>query len=131
MYKVFLLRDAELQAKLCEACGLPDYPGYPALAIRTERGDVGILPFYMERGRAVIRAIGALPGAIEEDFEPFFVAGRQLLNMCEQCGAAEGVLLTPPTDPARTRLAKVIGFHEQNGVWTMDLRGFFTKHHEE
>ena len=123
MYKVSLLRDPALQEQLCERCGIPYTPGFPALSIETEKGYVGVIPFYIEGGNGYLQAIGALPGAVEEDFEPFFVAGRQALNLIDQCGAHDGYLLSFP--PEQQRLVTAIGFKERDGQWHMDLRGFF------
>ncbi len=123
MYKISLIRDAALQKQLSDRCGIADHPGFPAVSIETEKGYVGIIPFYVEGGKGILRCIGALPGAVEEDFEPFFVAGRQVLNLLDQCGAHDGYLLEFP--PEQKRLVTAIGFKETDGQWYMDLRGFF------
>lgn len=117
MYKISLIRDAALQKQLSDRCGIADHPGFPAVSIETEKGYVGIIPFYIDGGKGILRCIGALPGAVEEDFEPFFVAGRQVLNLLDQCGAHDGYLLEIPPNKKDWLPRSVLRRQTDSGIW--------------
>ena len=124
MYKVFPMTDASACESLCLRCAIPYRESFPLYAIETERGLVGAVSFYMDGGNAVIDYVGDVGHALEEDFEPFFVCVRQVLNVMDCCGAHDGYFLHVPD--SRLRLATAVGFRKQpDGRYYMDLRDFF------
>lgn len=124
MYKVYPMTDPAACEPLCAACGIPYKPSFPLYAIETEKGLVGAVSFFMEGGKACIDQVGSIGDELESDFEPFFIACRQVLNVMDYCGAHDGYFLHVPE--AQRRLALATGFKEQpDGSWYMDLRDFF------
>ncbi len=84
---------------------------------------VGASQFGYEEKQAFVHDLS--PAIGQDDEDALFIMGRQTVNFIDLSGTHEAYM-RPQTEQECAR-AKRIGFQEQeNGVWYMNLNGFFS-----
>ena len=124
MLKVLKIQDKARQAELCQRCGIKYDPRCMAYKVTVDEKTIGIITFFMGADCGYLCHVKPLPGV--NDDNAFFIAARGTLDFMNRCGANQAIFLD--VGSCGEKLAKEIGFTQQNGVWHMDLKNFFTQH---
>ena len=116
------IQDKDEQKEITELCGITFKPELFAYKAHNDGELLACAQFdikddgaYIDAMRQVIRS--------NEDFEGMFILGRAVLNFLDLCGVKTAVYY--PEEGFETRLAKSIGFKDENGVLTAHLEGMF------
>ena len=128
MLKVLPVQTKDEQAALCEKCNVLFKPDALAYAATVDGDFVGICQFKLTAEGGVLYDLAKVVGHIEpkpgSDFEAMFVMGRGTLNFIDLCG----VHFATFRGDADEGLLRAIGFTMTDGVWSINLEGFFTDH---
>ncbi len=115
------IEDKAEQERLCALCGIPFLPN--ALAYRAEDDETfaGMCQFGMDAEGGHLYHMARAPETKLDD--ALFIMGRAALNFIDLCGVHRADYRGPAADAA---LLLRIGFkQEENGRFTVDLKGFF------
>ena len=123
MLEVLPVQSKSEQERLCDRCGTSFLPDALAYAAYADGEFCGVCQFSLKPSGGEIYCLDPVPG--HEDFQPAFVMGRAALSFLEQCGAESAVFLGKVSEENRV-LVGAVGFRpDENGKYTVDLRGFF------
>lgn len=133
MLKVLPVQSKAEQEELCRKCNIVYRPELLMYAASYEGELVGVCQFILSDKGGVIYDIAKVADRVTPDgkhtatdFEALFVMGRGALNFIDLCGVHNASYGGNAPDDA---LLKAIGFRpDENGVYTVDLNGFFTDH---
>ncbi len=141
MLRIHAIQTKEVQKEICEKCSVefipdalayaaydtPEIPDDPTSSDTLPGELLGVAQFSFKKGGAHLYDLRSPEGV--DDFEALFIMGRSLLNFVDLCGTHDAYL--PYPERLSTRLITAIGFKKQeDGTYYMNLRGFFTKHHD-
>lgn len=128
MLKILPIETKDEQARIMALCSIPYNIEALAYAAYDEDVLVGGAQFLLKGATCHLTDIRNADGV--EDAEALFIMGRGLLNFVDLCGIHDAYL--PDPDKVEPTLRAKIGFFpNEEGVYYMNLRGFFTKHHGE
>ena len=116
------IEDKNEQILICAECGIEYIESHFAYKAYNDGKLLGCAQFDITSEYAVIDTIKQANGTLE-DFEGMFILGRAVLNFLDLCGTEKAIFC--PNDERETRLAKAIGFKEENGILTAHLKGMF------
>ena len=133
MLKVLPIQSKEEQEELCRKCDIAFRPELLMYAASVEDELVGVCQFKTTAEGGEIYDIAKIKGHVEvrrdgiaSDFEAMFVMGRGALNFIDLCGVHRAFYKGTEPDDA---LLRAIGFKKNtDGVYEIDLTGFFTDH---
>ena len=114
--------DKSEQNSICEECGIEFKEALFAYKAYDNGNLLACSQFDILQEHAVIDSMRQVIGT-EFDFEGMFILGRAVLNFLDLCGV-ETAVFNPQTEQ-EARLAKAIGFKDENGVLTAHLKGMF------
>ncbi len=125
MLEIKPIEEKREQQNICRLCGIPYRP--ECFAYKAYEGEtlIASAQFDIEGTSAVLFELRQVTGS-PEDFEAMFILGRAVLNFLDLCGVQTARF--PVDDEASARLAKAIGFREEEGVLRICLTGMFTSH---
>ena len=141
MLRIHAIQTKDMQKQVCELCSVefipdalayaaydtPEIPDDPTTSDEAPGTLLGVAQFSFKKDGAYIYDLRSPEGI--DDFEAMFIMGRSLLNFVDLCGTHDAYLAFP--ERIEPRLVTAIGFKKlENGKYYMDLRGFFTKHHD-
>ena len=129
MLKVLPIQSKAEQEALCQKCNVIFQPDLLAYAATVDDDLVGICQFKLSAEGGVLYDLAKVEGHVEpapgSDFEAMFVMGRGTLNFIDLCGIHSATFVGH-TDET---LLRAIGFtKKEDGVWWINLEGFFTDH---
>lgn len=135
MLKVLPIQSKKEQEALCTRCNVKFDPDLLAYAAYVDGETVGICQFKLTDQGGFIHDIASVTDRDEpqdvkiraaSDFEALFVMGRGALNFIDLCGVHKAFYIGHVSDEA---LISAIGFKkDENGVFKINLEGFFTDH---
>lgn len=135
MLKVLPIQTKAEQEALCLRCNIKFDPDLLAYAASVDGEVVGICQFKLTDKGGFIHDIATVTDRDEpldgkarsaSDFEALFVMGRGALNFIDLCGVHTAYYVGQDSDE---RLISAIGFKKDgDGVFKMNLEGFFTDH---
>ncbi len=133
MLKILPIQSKETQEELCKQCGVVYRPELLAYAASVNEETVGICQFKLTPEGGVLYDLSTVIGHVEDkecsDFEALFVMGRGTLNFIDLCGVHRAYYMGDAPDG---RLLRAIGFTQnQDGIYEINLEGFFTDHCHE
>ncbi len=125
MLKILPIQTKEEQKKLCELCGVEFDADLLAYAASVDDRIAGICQFKLTDKGGVISSFAAAADFYSRD--ALFVLGRGTLNFIDLCGVHYATFVA---DFADEELLRMIGFKKNSdGVYDVDLEGFFTSGH--
>lgn len=125
MLKVLPIQSKLRQEEICIKCGIVYNPDLLAYAVSVDEQLVGICQFRLTDKGGEIHDIASVENA-ENAFEPLFVMGRGTLNFMDLHGVHTASFCGKQPDD---RLLRAIGFvPDSDGIYRIDLEGFFTDH---
>ena len=129
MLKVLPVQSKSEQEALCQKCNVTFKPELLAYAATVDDDLVGICQFKLTAEGGVLYDLAKVTDHVEpapgSDFEAMFVMGRGTLNFIDLCGVHFATFV----GDADEALLRAIGFEKnQEGVWAINLEGFFTDH---
>ena len=125
MLKILPIQSKAEQEKLCAVCGVEYDPDMLAYAASADDRIAGICQFKLTDKGGIISSFAAAKDFYSRD--ALFVLGRGTLNFIDLCGVHYAVFKAEFEDE---ELIKQIGFKkDQDGVFAVDLEGFFTSGH--
>ena len=116
------ITDKNEQKEICIRCGIEYKGDLFAYKAYEDEELLGCAQFDILSAHAVIDSMRQATGT-KEDFEGMFILGRAVLNFIDLCGVKTAVY--SPEEGFETRIARCIGFKEENGVLTAHLEGMF------
>lgn len=116
------ITDKTEQSDICTLCGMEYKEELFAYKAHNDGELLACAQFDILSEYAKIDSMKQVIGS-DEDFEGMFILGRAVLNFLDLCGVKTAVYY--PEEGFETRLAKSIGFKEENGVLTAHLEGMF------
>ena len=130
MLKILPIQSKLQQEEICLRCNIKYEPDLLAYSATVNEELVGICQFKLSDKGGEIYDLAKIPDREEDkecsDFEALFVMGRGTLNFIDLCGVHRAFFLGKDTDDS---LLRAIGFSKnENGVYEIDLEGFFTDH---
>ncbi len=126
MLKIIPIETKEEQKRITALCSIPYRAAALAYAAYDEDVLVGAAQFLLKGTTCQVTDIRNADGV--EDAEALFIMGRGLLNFVDLCGIHDAYLPEPESIDADLR-ARIGFFPNGEGVFYMNLRGFFTGHH--
>ena len=124
MLKVLPVQSKLTQEELCLKAGIKYNPDALAYEATVDGRFAGICQFKVTDKGGLIYDL--VPAPDFNNFEAMFVMGRGTLNFIDLCGVHNAIYVGEVTDAP---LLKAVGFKENaNGVYEIDLEGFFTDH---
>ena len=118
------IEDKKIQEEVCTACGAVYDPDALAYAAREDEALIGVCQFRLGAGCADVLDLKAAAGV--NDYEGMFILARGTLNFIDLCGVHSAFYSGKQPDD---KLLRAIGFtQDENGVYTINLEGFFTDH---
>jgi hypothetical protein len=125
MLKILPIQSKDEQRALCEKCGVTYDADLLAYAASVEDRIAGICQFKLTDKGGYIYTFAPAKDFYSED--ALFVLGRGTLNFIDLCGVHYAVFAADFEDEA---LLRRIGFKKNsNGIFDVDLEGFFTSGH--
>ncbi len=126
MLKILPIETKDEQARIMALCSIPYNVNALAYAAYDEDVLVGGAQFLLKGATCHIIDIANADGV--DDEEALFIMGRGLLNFVDLCGIHDAYLDYPEkvSEALRTRIGF---FANDEGVYYMNLRGFFTNKH--
>ena len=128
MLKVLPVQTKAEQEALCQKCNIEFKPELLAYAATVDDDLVGICQFKLTAEGGVLYDLAKVVDHVEpvagSDFEAMFVMGRGTLNFIDLCGVHFATFI----GSADEGLLRAIGFTQNDGVWAINLEGFFTDH---
>lgn len=126
MLKILPIQTKEEQKKLCDLCSVTYRPECLAYSAYDDENFVGIAQFKFSDKKVFLTDIKNADGV--EDEEALFIMGRGLLNYTDLVGIHDAFLES--YEKISPSLAMRIGFFpDENGMYYMNLRGFFDAKH--
>ncbi len=129
MLKVLPIQSKEEQKELCRRCEITYRPELLMYCASVNGEAVGVCQFITTDKGGLIYDISKLKDREEDpksDMEALFVMGRGALNFIDLCGVHYARYVGESPDGA---LLRAIGFKQNaEGVYEIDLTGFFTDH---
>ena len=107
---------------ICSECGIEYKESSFAYKAHDDGKLLGCAQFDILSEYAKIDSMKQILGS-DDDFEAMFILGRAVLNFLDLCGV-ENVIYDSKSEK-ETRLAKAIGFKEDNGILKANLTGMF------
>ena len=124
MLKVLPVQSKLTQEELCLKAGIKYNPDALAYEATVDGRFAGICQFKVTDKGGLIYDL--VPARDFNNFEAMFVMGRGTLNFIDLCGVHNAIYVGEVTDAP---LLKAVGFKENaNGVYEINLEGFFTDH---
>ena len=133
MLKVLPVQSKAEQEELCKKCNIVYRPELLMYAASVEGVLVGVCQFILTDKGGAIYDIAKIADRVmadgkhsASDFEALFVMGRGALNFIDLCGVHNAIYAGASPDDS---LLRAIGFKQNtDGVYEIDLTGFFTDH---
>ena len=126
MLKILPIETKDEQARIMGLCSIPYNVNALAYAAYDEGVLVGGAQFLLKGSTCQLTDIRNADGV--DDAEALFIMGRGLLNFVDLCGIHDAYVPNPEKiDDAL--LARIGFFANDEGVYYMNLRGFFTGKH--
>ena len=130
MLKILPIQSKDLQEEIAKKCNVTYRPELLAYAASVDEELVGICQFKLTAEGGFLYDLATVVGHKEDaecsDFEALFVMGRGTLNFIDLCGVHRAYFKGENPDGP---LLRAIGFKEnEEGVFEIDLEGFFTDH---
>ena len=133
MLKVLPVQSKQEQEALCQKCNITYCPELLMYAASYEGELVGVCQFKTSDKGGLIYDIAKVADRVRADgthsatdFEALFVMGRGALNFIDLCGVHNAIYAGASPDDS---LLRAIGFKQNtDGVYEIDLTGFFTDH---
>ena len=123
MIKVLPIQTKEEQQRVCALCGVEFNADMLAYAASVDDRLAGVCQFKLTDKGGIVTDIAATLDHC--DNEALFVMGRGALNFIDLCGVHFAVF----TGKCDELLLRKIGFRQgDDGVWSVNLEGFFTDH---
>ena len=123
MFEVKPIQDKPTQEKVCSLCGVEFLPEDFCYSVWDEGKFSGVCQFNIYEDHGEVHSLISLPDA--DAFQAMFTAGRAALNFIDLCDVHLAYYTGEVQDEG---LIKAIGFRQnEQGIWEMDLTGFFTK----
>ena len=116
------ITDKNEQLDICLKCGMQFDGNLFAYKAHNDGELLGCAQFDILTDHARIDSMRQVTGSTE-DFEGMFILGRAVLNFLDLCGVRTAVYY--PQEGFESRVARSIGFKEENGVLTAHLEGMF------
>ena len=124
MLKVLPIQSKLRQEEICLKCGVTYNPDMLAYAATVDDKLAGICQFRLTSHGGEITDLA--PAEDGDSFEALFIMGRGTLNFIDLCGVPSAFYSGKQPDD---KLLRAIGFtQDENGVYTINLEGFFTDH---
>lgn len=124
MFKVLPIQTKEEQKNICQACGVEFNADLLAYAVYVGDKLSGVCQFRLTDKGGIIYDLAPTTDATDND--ALFVMGRGALNFIDLCGVHYAKYVGKVTDEP---LLLKIGFKKNtDGVFDIDLEGFFTDH---
>ena len=124
MLKVLPVQSKLKQEEICIKCGIKYNPDALAYEATVDDRLAGISQFKVTAEGGLVYDLAPAPDF--NNFEAMFVMGRGTLNFIDLCGVHNAKYVGEVTDAA---LLRAVGFKEdENGVFSINLEGFFTDH---
>lgn len=117
------IEDKNEQKDICQKCGIEYKPELFAYKAHNDGELLACAQFDIKDNGAVIDAMRQVIGT-GDDFEGMFILGRAVLNFLDLCGV-EKAFYPAPENEKEARLARAIGFKDNNGILTAVLTGMF------
>ena len=123
MFEVIPIQDKPTQQAFCDKCDVEYLPEDFCYSVWDEGKFSGVCQFNIYADHGEVHTLISLPEA--DAFQAMFTAGRAALNFIDLCDVHLALFTGEVQDEV---LIKAIGFQKNaQGVWEMDLTGFFTK----
>lgn len=119
MLKVLPVRDKELQKDYCLRCGMVYDPDQMCYAAHEEETFLGISLFRIVGKACVIDKVTLTENTV--DPLALHLLGKAPLNFADLCGIQEAIFRD-----SNKALARELEFIEKDGVFTVNLEGYFT-----
>ncbi len=127
MLKCLPIQSKQEQEQICTACNVTYNPDLLAYSATVNDMLVGVSQFKLTDKGGIIYDLAPVAGGF--DFEALFVLGRGTLNFIDLCGVHSASYVGHIADEQAERLIKAVGFKmEEDGVYRVNLEGFFTDH---
>ena len=126
MLKILPIETKEEQARIMALCSIDYNTNALAYAAYDDGKLVGGAQFLLKGAICQLTDIRNADGV--DDAEALFIMGRGLLNFVDLCGIHDAYLPYPERIDAALR-ERIGFFADEKGVYYMNLRGFFNKHH--
>lgn len=126
MLKILPIETKEEQARIMALCSIPYNLNALAYAAYDDGVLVGGAQFLLKGATCHLTDIRNADGV--DDEEALFIMGRGLLNFVDLCGIHDAYLDFPEKVSEALR-ARIGFFANDEGVYYMNLRGFFTNKH--
>ena len=126
MLKILPIETKEEQARIMALCSIPYNVNALAYAAYDDSVLVGGAQFLLKGATCHVTDIANADGV--DDEEALFIMGRGLLNFVDLCGIHDAYLDSPEKVSEALR-ARIGFFANDEGVYYMNLRGFFTNKH--
>ena len=124
MLKVLPIQSNLRQEEICLKCGVTYNPDMLAYAATVDDKLAGVCQFRLTSQGGEITDLA--PAEDGDSFEALFIMGRGTLNFIDLCGVHSAFYSGKQPDD---KLLRAIGFtQDENGVYTINLEGFFTDH---
>ena len=127
MLKVLPVQTKLEQEEICKSCNVKFNPDLMAYAATVDDKLAGVCQFKLTEKGGMIYDLA--PIANTKDFEALFVMGRGTLNFIDLCGVHVAFFVGDDPDDS---LLRAVGFKKNDeGVYEINLEGFFTDHCHE
>lgn len=127
MLKVLPVQTKLEQEEICKSCNVKFNPDLMAYAATVDDKLAGVCQFKLTEKGGMIYDLA--PVANTKDFEALFVMGRGTLNFIDLCGVHVAFFVGDDPDDS---LLRAVGFKKNDeGVYEINLEGFFTDHCHE
>lgn len=120
MLQVLPVQEKEKQRELCEMFGIEYDPDQMCYAAHDGDELRGISLFGITDKYCVIYTVKLAEGV--DDYLALYLLAKAPLNFCDLCGIKKAVF----KDAENGKLAKALEFTEKDGVYILDLDGYFT-----
>lgn len=122
MLRARAVREVEEQVGCCAACGMEHNPDRLYFAIFEEEIDcLGCCEFRLCPGGAEIVTVKPKVGTYDD--EAMFILGKATLNFLDLMGIKQVIYSGDDT-----KHAKLMEYLQRDGVWTLNLEGYFDGH---
>lgn len=123
MLEIKPIEDKSEQEEICRLCGVSYSPELFAYKAYDNGTLLAVSQFDIEGETAVIYDLKQVIGT-KDDFEGMFIMGRAVLNFLDLCSVKNAIFKAETEQ--KMKLAKLIGFKNENGVMKLSLEGLFT-----
>lgn len=124
MLKVLPVQSKEQQEDICKKCGVKYDPDMLAYVATVDDRLAGVSQFRVTAEGGLIFDLA--PALDFDNFEAMFVMGRGTLNFIDLCGVHYAKFIGEVKDES---LLRAVGFKKnEDGIFDIDLEGFFTDH---